>query len=107
MKHGRLVKLNHLSEPRYKEENHTIRKGMEFHGHFNELPELGKSFWIGCFASSMIQAICRVGKENDTIVIPERFVKEGATLPDVKEGDYLIITYNSLYWLTDVEEARV
>lgn len=113
--YGTLVKLNHRKDHHHgPEASAFVKTGEAFELRFETLPEVGEAFCgyltpYGHFNTSTVKSVFVAGSDpRDKLVLPESFeAREQLEIPEVKEGDYLLSTKNSLYWLKNIEQVPV
>lgn len=112
-----IAKLAIHDEAKYGEEKANIGTGFFCEGKFYRDPEVGTRFHFssddedaeGGLVTSTIKSVCKVGSDTspDKLVLPTDFPKVAnlrfPTWPgqpgEIKAGDWLISTINSIYWL--------
>lgn len=104
------MKLDNLANP-YRDSSGVVRCNQFEDGYFPCCPTEGECFDLFDYAdhdylrigTSIVMSVWRVGSEDkDKLVLPTDFpsTARNVELPkEVREGDYVFATMNSLYWL--------
>ncbi len=82
-----------------------VYPGDTFKGHTEQLPTVGKEFFIGILRTTEVKSIYEHDgiAGNDKLVLPAGFPNATKlVMPEVKSGDMLFATLNSIYHLTDI-----
>ena len=104
-----LLKLNHRKDASVEKDNAAVEELKVLQGHSLEPITIGRCFRFatmeGLLITSVVKSIYVHETEADKLVLPSEFdYTEDITSVDMKEGDVMFATNNSVYLLRRVNE---